>query len=40
VGTIKEAIGEHLRGLREEDEKTPPEEDLILGRVRVDTTEV
>jgi predicted RNase H-like HicB family nuclease len=37
---IKEAIELHLRALREEDEKTPPEEELIIGRIRVEVAEV
>ncbi|MDI6719887.1 MAG: type II toxin-antitoxin system HicB family antitoxin [Methanomicrobiales archaeon] len=37
---IKEAIEAHILALHEEDEKTPPEEELIIGRVRVEAAEV
>lgn len=33
---IKEAIGLHILGLKDEHNEIPPEEDLIIGRVRVE----
>ncbi len=33
--TIREAIAGHVEALQQEGQEVPPEEDLIIGRVRV-----
>jgi len=35
LGNIREAIEGHVEALRQEGQGIPPEEDLIIGRVRV-----
>jgi predicted RNase H-like HicB family nuclease len=40
ISNIKEAIEGHILALREFNKELPPEEDLIIGRVRVGIAEV